>query len=419
MTRRSLFAGGVVLSGSVGLAVSTGSFLGIAVSILLPTLWVPQISARLCSYCAFAYYLMALWSVPMVARNFFGPNAGLIDGIVLWLVASVLLAVPWRLVWSDDGTSALWRVPLGLLASIVPPLGLIGWASPTVAAGLLFPATGYAGFVVTLFIPGCLAVFPKLTIVCAAVLALGCNVVHPRSPEAPTGWHGIDTQYGGVAHERVDPVREYEVAEDLKARAVASKASVIVFPESVLPRWTPASDLFWADTIDALRSSGKIVVIGAIAPTHTPHSDYDFPASLAALHHAPAVRRDPGCPFRQHAPLTYTNGVVIRGASSGEFIQRVPVPIGMWRPFTNTGAPLRLSSPAVMRIADQTAAVVICYEQLIPWPTLASFLDRPTIMIAVANQFWVAGTAIPEVQRNTVRAWARLFHVPAVFASNT
>ena len=115
----------------------------------------------------------------------------------------------------------------------------------------------------------------------------------------------------------------------------------------------------------------------------------------------------------------YTNGVVVRGASSGEFIQRVPVPIGMWRPFTNTGATLRLSSPAVMRIADQTAAVVICYEQLIPWPTLTAFLDRPTMMIAIANQFWVAGTAIPKVQRNTVRAWARLFHVPVVFAFNT
>ena len=105
--------------------------------------------------------------------------------------------------------------------------------------------------------------------------------------------------------------------------------------------------------------------------------------------------------------------------ASSEFTQRIPVPIGMWRPFTNTGAPLRLSSPAVIRIADQTAAVVICYEQLIAWPTLAAFLDRPTIMIAIANQFWVAGTAIPEVQRNTVRAWARLFDVPVVLASNT
>ena len=194
MTRRSLFAGAAVLSGSVALAASTGSFLGIAVSILLPALWVRQTSARLCLYCAFTYYLIALWSVPMVARNFFGPNAGLIDSIVLWLVASVLLALPWRFVWSDYATSALWRVPLGLLASIVPPLGLIGWASPTVAAGLLFPATGYAGFALTLFMPGCLTVSPRRTVVCAVVLAVGCNLIHPRPPEVPTGWQGIDTQ---------------------------------------------------------------------------------------------------------------------------------------------------------------------------------------------------------------------------------
>jgi hypothetical protein len=90
----------------------------------------------------------------------------------------------------------------------------------------------------------------------------------------------------------------------------------------------------------------------------------------------------------------------------------------MWRPFTNTGAPLRLTSPAVIRIADQTAVIVICYEQLIPWPTLTALLDRPTIVIAIANQFWVAGTAIPDVQRNSVSAWARLFRVPVVFASN-
>jgi hypothetical protein len=190
---------------------------------------------------------------------------------------------------------------------------------------------------------------------------------------------------------------------------------VIVFPESVLPRWTPASDLFWADTISALKSADKVVVIGAITPTDTPHSDYDFAASLAALHEAPGAR----WPSRQRAPIAYTNGVVIRGASSSEFNQRVPVPIGMWRPFTTTGAPLRLFGPAVVRIGDQTAGVIICYEQLIPWPTLTAFVERPTLVIAMANQFWIVGTAIPEVQRNTVRAWARLFHVPVVFAFNT
>jgi apolipoprotein N-acyltransferase len=251
--------------------------------------------------------------------------------------------------------------------------------------------------------------------VCAVVLAVACNVIHPKSPEVPTGWQGIDTRYGGVAHERVDPVREYHIAEDIKARALGSTARVIVFPESVLPRWTPASDLFWADTISALRSAGKVVMIGAITPTGPPQADYNFTASLAALHEAPAVRRL----SRPLERLAYTNGVVIRGAASGDFTQRIPVPMGMWRPFTNTGAPLRLSSPAVVRIADQPAAVIICYEQLIPWPTLTAFIEQPRLVIAIANQFWVAGTAIPAVQRNTVRAWARLFDLPVVLASNT
>jgi apolipoprotein N-acyltransferase len=250
---------------------------------------------------------------------------------------------------------------------------------------------------------------------CAVVLALGCNIIHPKAPKGPTGWQGIDTQYGGVAHERVDPVREYHIAEDIKTLALASNARVIVFPESVLPRWTPALELFWADTISALRSADKVVVIGAITPTGPPQADYDFAASLAALHEGPAASR----PSRQQAPHTYTNGVVIRGASSSEFTQRIPVPMGMWRPFTNTGAPLRLSRPAVIRIANQAAAVIICYEQLIPWPMLTAFIEQPTMMIAIANQFWIVGTAIPEVQRNTVCAWARLFHVPVVFAFNT
>jgi hypothetical protein len=339
MTPRGPFVAGALLSGFVGAIVSTGSVAAIAVSILLPALWVLQTSARFCFYCAVAYYVAALWRVPVVARNFFGPNAALIDGVVLWLAASVLLALPWRFIWSDSSKTVLWRVPLGLLASIVPPLGLIGWASPTVAAGLLFPATGYAGFAVTLLLPGCLAVFPTRTVVCAVVLSVGCNVTHPKAPEAPADWQGIDTEYGGVAHERVDPVREYQIAEDIKARALASRSRVIVFPESVLPRWTPASDLFWADAVTALRNAGKVVVIGALSPSGAPHSDYDFAASLAALHEAPSARRQ----SKQQTPVRYTNGVVVKGASSSEFTQRIPVPIGMWRvhEYRRTAASIR------------------------------------------------------------------------------
>jgi hypothetical protein len=169
---------------------------------------------------------------------------------------------------------------------------------------------------------------------------------------------------------------------------------------------------FWADTVTAWRDAGKVVLFGAITPTDTPGSAKDFAASVAALHRSPRIGHGFGRRKRYEAPLAYANRDIIRGPTSSEFAQRVPVPLGMWRPFTNTGTPLRLSSPAVIRIAAQAAALLICYEQLIPWPMLTAFLDGPTIVVAIANQFWIAGTAISKVQRNTSRAWARLFHVP-------
>ncbi len=121
----------------------------------------------------------------------------------------------------------------------------------------------------------------------------------------------------------------------------------------------------------------------------------------------------------QRSQSSYTNGVIMRGAETSSFAQRVPVPLGMWRPFTNTGAPLRLAGPSVISIGDDTAAIIICYEQLIPWPVLTSFLERPSIIVAVANNFWISGTQIPLVQRSTMLAWARLFHSPVIFAANS
>jgi hypothetical protein len=112
------------------------------------------------------------------------------------------------------------------------------------AAGLLFPATGYAGFTLTMVLPGCLAAFPKQTFVGAILIAVGCNSLHPMAPKAPEDCQGIDTQYGGIAHEQVDSVSEHQIAQDVQAPALASKARVIVFPESVVPRWTPETDLF-------------------------------------------------------------------------------------------------------------------------------------------------------------------------------
>ena len=209
----------------------------------------------------------------------------------------------------------------------------------------------------------------------------------------------------------------------MQQRARSSRARVIVFPEAVVPRWTAATDLFWQQTLSALSESGKTILVGAGLPTPPDRRisssallrEYDFSAAVAALQ-----------PSHRFAALTtpdsldeaYRNGVVIRGAQQGTFIQRVPVPLGMWRPFRTGGVPLNLLGPGMVKIEDQRAAILICHEQLLTWPILVSMLRNPTILVAVANDCWVEGTSIPRYQANAVGAWARLFSLPIISAVN-
>jgi hypothetical protein len=139
--------------------------------------------------------------------------------------------------------------------------------------------------------------------------------------------------------------------------------------------------------------------------------DYDFPSAVAAL-------RSDRFQYSHRVAEAYQNAVVVRGAQQGTFVQRVPVPVGMWHPFRTGGVPLNLSGPGVIEIGNERAAILICHEQLLTWPVLASMLDDPTIVVAMANDCWVQGTSIPRYQANAIRAWARLFGVPIISAVN-
>jgi len=108
----------------------------------------------------------------------------------------------------------------------------------------------------------------------------------------------------------------------------------------------------------------------------------------------------------------------VRGREEAIFEQRIPVPIGMWRPLGGEGAKIHLGGPAVLPVAGERAAVLICYEQLLTWPILTSILQRPTVIAAVANDHWATGTPIPQLQLNAVRSWARLISMPYVSATN-
>jgi predicted amidohydrolase len=400
----------------LGLAVSSAHPAGIvAAFLLLPAFTFRQPSRRICYAEATGYYAGGLWPLAVGAKNFFGPDVSVVEAIAFWTVCAALLALPYALLWTDKTRLMLWRAPAAFLIGIIPPLGLIGFASPLTASGFLFPAWSWSGFALSLAGCGLIVAYPKVGFLSLAVMALVANILHPGDRQPPSAWQAMDTHLGAISHGPLSPLREYLAAQEIQALAVASPARIVVFPESVVPRWTMSTDLFWKPTIDTLRQNGKVVVIGALIPESPPFSNTDIHAAIDLLRTAHAGQPIP----RQAEPYFYRNVAIIRGTQSGIFFQRVPVPVSVWKPFSRGGAPLHLGGPAVLELGGERAALLICYEQVIPWTVLTAALARPTLFVAMSNDHWATGTPIPQWQALCLRAWSRLFSVPYMLAVNT
>jgi predicted amidohydrolase len=420
--RKFLF--GLALSGSIGLASSSRAPFAIAATAFAPVPWIIQRSRSKAFAVAAVYYAGAVWPIIPAVRNFLGPRAGLTEGIGLSTIAVILLASPWLWLWTADSRQLLWRTPVGILLTVVPPLGLIGWASPLLGAGYLFPGTRWLGLALVLTLPATLIRFPRVS---AGFLLTSLSLSHalyPGDPVPPTDWEAINTNFGGVAHGETNFLRDYQIAQQIQARALASQAHVIVFPESVITNWTDATEMFWNQTLTALCASGKIILVGATSPlappvrlVSNPRPQVDFAGELAMLRSPAAALPRPR--LLEPDQPRYRNAILVRGAQSGLFLQRVPVPIGMWKPLSHAGVPLNLTGPGVIRIANQKAAVLICYEQVLTWPVLTSMLQHSTILIAIANDYWVNGTPAPGYQAAAVKSWARLFDLPVICAANS
>lgn len=401
-----------------GFALSSATPAGIVTSLLFPTL---ALRARQRSHSfavAAAYYCAASWSIVPAARNFFGPHATLLEALFLWLTSSACLAAPWPLAWTRHPNQLPWRAPIALLASAVPPLGLIGWASPLTAAGFLFPGLAAVGLLLCLFTPAFLTRWPGPALFCCASIATIANAVSIHHPVPPLPrWQAINTHFGPIG---TSPLQQFHIAQTIQQAALASSATVLVFPETVVPTWTPATDLFWQPVIRQLQRRRATILVGARLPLPTSlQQPFDYQTALQLLQHNQpampiALLRSP---HDQEFP--YDNALIARGADNATTLQMVPVPISMWNPFNIASARLHLTRTPTVRIQNQNAAVLICYEQVISWPILVAMTSRPTVLIAIANDYWAYGTPVPAFQQAAVRSWAALLHIPYLFAANT
>src|SRR5262249_62229066 len=100
----------------------------------------------------------------------------------MWCCRASRFALAGALAATSAGAEHLWRAPLAMSATTLPPLGIIGLASPLTAAGYLFPGTAWIGLAAVAFLPGVILATSRLPMrhrrvvwcsIAAACLTLG------------------------------------------------------------------------------------------------------------------------------------------------------------------------------------------------------------------------------------------------------
>jgi hypothetical protein len=416
----------------LGLAASTGHPAGIVLAAAMPFLCFSSLERKGAFEVSFAYYAASLWPMISGVQRYLGSTASPLIAVAIWITCAFLLGAPWGLLWTPERPPCLWRVPLALAMTVIPPLGVIGFASPITGAGFLFPGCGWAGLLVTVLLPGCLlalhdSAWPRTRTVlqwfvaAGLLFASGVKLYSPHAAKTVPGWIALDTRFGDLSL----PFKDYEAAQFIRREVEETTARVLIFPEFVVPRWSEVTQAFWTETLKQCRGRGTTVAIGAgipsrPAPQHGIADTFRFEGAIEALtggtpsFPSPSAR---GSSAGYREPVE--NTLLVLGTQQRTFLQRVPVPLGMWRPFSRYGIPLRLFATGVVGIDDQRAAVLICYEQLIAWPFLTSMLEHPSVLVGISNTFWFDGTAIPRFQHAALQSWAALFGLPMLSATNS
>ncbi|MVA99965.1 conjugal transfer protein TraB [Nitratireductor sp. CAU 1489] len=375
----ALFVAGGVITGAFGWS---GHPLAFAVGIAFPALWAFAPSRTVAGLVALAHFLGASRGLPVGASIFFG--AQLAIGLGLWLAASLMFVAVHAALWTSRGG---WRRPVRYATAAVlmsvPPFGIVGWAHPITAAGVLFPGWAWFGLAATAAL--LLAMTTRIWPIAAGVaaLAFAWSASSWTPPVEPEGWRGIDTRFRFEQPGQYADYRQQVSTIRLVGAAAGDGARVAILPESAVGLWSATTERLWTRELSSL----DIMVNGGAAIVD---------------------------------PVGYDNVMIGVSGKGAEILysERMPVPVSMWQPWTTGGAHARFFANPVFEFAGLKVAPLICYEQLIIWPVIQSMLHAPDVIVATGNAWWTGNTNIVAIQRSSAQAWASLFGLPLVMAFN-
>ena len=326
------------------------------------------------------YFAGAMWPMIPGAALFFGIKDFPTEAILLWGAYALLQTLPYVIIgWRPGG----WTVGFSLAAaiSILSPIAIL---NPLTVSGICFPGWGLLGVAAVLTLFTTVPATPRLSLTFLVVASITANSLY--SPlQAPKDWVGNNTEYGGSGFGRPGTA-EYVKASEVRDGMFSSSDAVRLYPESTLVHWNSATNGFFTPLSKKLEKLNQTVILGADV-TH-------------------------------RGGIGYDNALIIFGKDKGIYLQHLPMPYSMWNPGEKNSVPLRFGGPYTIRIHNLRAAPVICYEQLHPYPFIRSSLDKPQVILAVANDYWAKKTYIRSVQYSALDAWARLFNIPFLSATN-
>jgi len=376
----------VVAATVVGVIGWSGDPRTLPAALVFPALWGLSPSRRVAVAVAAAYVLAASRGLPEGVATFYG--ASVLLGVSLWIGAALAFVGVQAVLWSRrPGWGRAMRYGIAAILTAVPPFGIVGWAHPITAAGILFPTWGWWGLAATAGIM--LAATTRGWAAALAVLAcLGIwSAVTWTEPPRSEGWTGLDLRFGSSLGRESD-IEQHLALIGIVRAAVAEGARVVVLPENALGLWTPTVGEFWRSR---LRGLDVTVIAGATV-----------------------VRPD-----------GYDNVVVAIDPDGARVAhrQRMPVPVSMWQPWRAWigepgGARADPFGEPVAMVGGRRVAPLVCYEQLLVWPILQSMAHRPDLIAAIGNGWWTADTDIAAIQKASSAAWARLFALPLVASFN-
>ncbi|HJV75112.1 MAG TPA: hypothetical protein VJ654_12880 [Noviherbaspirillum sp.] len=385
--------GGLIGWMSWGASADTWRLLWIT---LLPLAWGMAETRGCASLVVLAYYLAAARAIPAASSAFFGDASPWWFGWMLWCASSMLLTIPFFILWSERVGSRPLRFVLALCVTVIPPLGLIGWTSILSVAGVLFPGTAWAGVVLSICAFAALVGRRRKWIILFCALSLVINIVEGEgSARVPASWRGADTSFpqltssGGVADpgQLLSALHRIDWIKDFATRVPDD--SVTILPETLLGPVSGVTEFALRRTEADLAARKARILVGAEVP---------------------------------QADGRYKNVVLMLGARNNEqrmAVQGIPVPVSMWKPWASEGAVADIFGFGNMiEVKGIKAGVLVCYEQLLPFPFLRTMLKQPNVIVNVSNVWWAKRPDIPNIEHQAVSAFSRLFGVPMVSARN-